>query len=140
MLRYRPEVACISVGTNDAKLGADRQSGFRRSVRDLLHALRGEGIVPVLQTPNLAHLPACDSRSALPTYVEILREEAAAAETPLVDHWAHWAEWHLPAENVLAWLGDGRYQPNHLGHRELARLLLHTLGLFDPHSTACAPP
>lgn len=134
VLRFRPDVVCLAIGTNDAKLAAEGRPGFRRAVREILERVRGDGAVPVVQTPNLVDLQACETRRDLPVYAEILRDEAQRLDAPLVDHWSHWQQLETTPGALTAWLGDGRYQPNHLGHRELARLLLHVLGVLDPES------
>jgi len=136
VLRFRPNVVAVSVGMNDAKEGRKGRDAFRRQLREILDRIRTADAIPLLQTPNAICPSAVSNRADLPAYVDILRDEAARVDLPLIDHWEHWHR--LTDETTRQqWLGDGRIQPGPEGHRELARLLFHELGIFDPASPTC---
>ena len=136
-LRFRPDVVSVSLGMNDSKAGPAGRERFRANLREVLDRLRTAGAVPVLHTPNGVHLPAAENRVDLPAYAAILCEEAARMDLPVIDHFAHWQRLHAEPGAVLDWLGDGRIQPNHAGHRAIARLTFHHFGIFDLRSPTC---
>jgi lysophospholipase L1-like esterase len=136
-LRFRPDVVSLCVGMNDAKAGKSGRSAFRRDLRDLLDRTRTIGAVPVLHSPNAIDPQSVFNRADLPGYVQILREEAERFDVPLIDHYRHWKHLALPGDGWRGWLADGRIQPDGSGHRELARLLFHVFGIFDPRSPTC---
>jgi lysophospholipase L1-like esterase len=137
VLRFRADVVSVSLGMSDAKAGPAGRAAFRQHLRNVLDEIRMAGGVPLLHTPNAVYSPAVANRGDLPAYVEILREEAARVDLPLIDHWAHWGRLLPEPAQRLKWLADGRFQPGISGHRELAKLLFHELGLFDPASQTC---
>jgi len=140
VLRFRPEVVSLLPGMNDCLAGVRGRESFRRNLRELIARIREAGALPVLQTPNLIYTPNATARCDLPTYVQIIREEAAQLETPLVDHWHDWCQANSELGGVLRWLQDQSIHPNQFGHRAMAQSLFRALGLFDPHSLSCTMP
>jgi acyl-CoA thioesterase I len=140
VLRFRPEVVGLLLGMNDCLAGVRGREPFRRNLRELVGRIRQAGAFPVLQTPNLIYTPNATSRCDLPAYVQIIREESAQLETPLIDHWHDWCQTHPELGAVLRWLQDESIHPNLLGHRAMAQSLFRALGLFDSHSLTCTLP
>lgn len=138
VLRFRPDVALIMVGTNDALSGREGCAEFRRNLAEIVGRLREEDVIPVLQTPNFVHLANCPARASLPAYVDAIRDVAEQSETPLIDHWSDWQARKSDPESLLGWLQDQSIHPNYLGHREMARLICQALGIFDPSSITCS--
>jgi acyl-CoA thioesterase I len=138
VLRFRPDVALVLIGMNDALAGPVGRADFRSQLYELAGRVREAGTTLVLQTPNAVYAANCQSRGDLPAYVDIVREVADQAQVPLIDHWRHWETRKPTAEARLAWLQDESLHPNYLGHREMTRLICQTFGIFDPSSLTCS--
>jgi acyl-CoA thioesterase I len=124
--RFQPDVVSLAFGTADSLAGPDGRAAFEADLRALVATLVDVGIVTVLNTP---HRPARQRAAAvadLPAYVRITRSLADELGVPLVDHWAHWRD----PRSVRLLAADGLH-PNAMGHRELARLLEHELGVAE---------
>ena len=93
--------------------------------------------IPVLQTPNTVFEPNARRWHDLPAYVEIIREVARETTSALVDHWQHWQAKKPDPTRLLEWLQDQSIHPNVYGHREMARHLCGTFGIYDPASLTC---
>lgn len=137
VLRFHPDVALVLIGMNDSLAGPDGRATFRRNLVEILGRLRGAGTIPVVQTPNRVFEPNCKSRIDLPAYVDIIRDVACSDDVPLIDHWEHWNRRKPEPEGLLGWLQDESIHPNFLGHREMARLICRSFGVFDPSSITC---
>lgn len=138
VLRFRPEVAFLLIGMNDATSGPDGRTLFRKNLREIVGRVRESGSIPVLQTPNMVFFANSRTRADLPAYVDVIREIASRTETPLIDHWQHWQSSKPQAEQILPWLQDQSIHPNVYGHREMVKLVCRTLGVFDPSSFTCS--
>lgn len=130
--QFSPDVVFVMVGTNDC--AASRDLGldeFKENLRALLGRIDG---LAVLQT-CCPILPNCDpSREPRhPAFMDALREVAATAERPLVDHHRHWLE---NADKHFYWMSDAIH-PNAEGHRAMARQLFKSLDIFDPAAVTC---
>lgn len=138
--RFEPDVVFVTMGLHDSIAGARGALEFRRHLAEVVDELEADGAIVVLNTPNPV-LPQEDERFAhLPQYVEQIRSISDELQIPLVDHWAHW-ERVCPGDAALAqWLGRDGIHPNGQGHRQMARLVLHRLGLFDRQSPTCHVP
>lgn len=136
--RFRPDVVLILIGMNDALDGPEGRAGFRENLAEIAGRLREENVIPILQTPNLVYEANCQSRRDLPAYVDVIQDVADRLEIPLIDHWRHWQARKADADGLLGWLQDQSIHPNYLGHREMARLICQSLGVFDPSSMTCS--
>ncbi|NUR89439.1 MAG: SGNH/GDSL hydrolase family protein [Nonomuraea sp.] len=113
VLRHRPDVTVIGVGTNDAK--DTTVAGFLAVMVPLIERVRQAGSRVALQTPVPGPI------DALPAYAEAIRALAAEQGAALVDHHARWQ----PVEP--RWYGDPTH-PNAEGHRVMAETLIDALG------------
>jgi lysophospholipase L1-like esterase len=138
LLRFRPDVALVMIGMNDALAGADGRDEFRSNLAEIVGRLREADVIPVLQTPNFVYEPNCPTRRDLPAYIDVIRSVADQSEVPLIDHWQHWQARRPDAAGLLAWLQDQSIHPNYLGHREMASLICQAFGVFDPSSMTCS--
>lgn len=138
VLRFRPDVALVMIGMNDALAGPAGRTEFRRNLTEIVGRLRETDIIPILQTPNWVYQANCQSRHDLPAYIDLIRDVAARVEAPLIDHWQHWQTRKSDPESLLTWLQDQCIHPNYLGHREMARLICQAFGVFDPSSMTCS--
>jgi lysophospholipase L1-like esterase len=136
-LRFLPDVVLVMIGMNDAVVGPDGRQAFRENLLEIVGRIREAGSIPVVQTPNTVYRPNSLFWVDLPAYVEIIREVAHETQSPLVDHWRHWEKAKADPAQLLAWLQDQSIHPNGYGHRELARHLCRTLGIYDPASLMC---
>jgi lysophospholipase L1-like esterase len=129
-LRFRPHVASVAVGMNDAVDGEAGRSSFCRCLAAVVGRLQQSGAVVVVHTPTTTGPGALTPRPDLPAYADVCRDVAARSGALLVDHHAHWSE-RSGHEAPAAWLDDPIH-PNGRGQWEMARLTLRTLGLDDP--------
>jgi lysophospholipase L1-like esterase len=137
VLRFRPDVALVMIGMNNAVSGIAGRPQFRDNLYEIVGRIREAETIPVLQTPNTIFEPNARRWSDLPAYVDIIREVARETSSALVDHWQHWREAKPDPAQVLDWLQDQSIHPNVYGHRALARHLCRALGIFDPASLTC---
>ncbi len=137
VLRFRPEAVLVLIGMNDAVGGPAGRASFRENLYEIVRQIRQARGIPVLQTPNTVYPPYTCLLRDLPAYVEIIREVAQESQSPLIDHWRHWEQAKPEADQLLGWLQDQSIHPNVYGHREMARLIFRTLGIFDRASLTC---
>ena len=116
VLRHRPDVVVIGIGTNDAK--DTSVEDFLVRLGSIIDRVRGVGSHVALQTPVPGPV------EAIPAFVEAVRRLAVESGAALVDHNATWQ----PAEP--RWYGDPTH-PNAEGHRVMARTLINALGVPD---------
>jgi len=82
-----PAFAVVQYGTNDMHLGTTSLSaiyGFGSNLLDLIDALLGRGVVPVLITIP-PRLDSADADAWVPTYNAVIRGIAQGRQIPLVD-------------------------------------------------------
>jgi lysophospholipase L1-like esterase len=133
--QFRPAAVFIMVGTNDASVKRDiSPEKYRDGLVTLVRRIRGDGAVPVLQTPNPVLIEKATGRERIGEYVDVIRAVTATEGTILVDHWTYWTE-RAKADilEVHKWMND-ELHPNGRGHDEMAKLLFKTIGIFDPAS------
>jgi len=135
--RFRPEVAVVLIGMNDACRGPSGRADFRKNLFEVVGRIRESGAIPVLQTPNTVYEPHSSLVSDILAYVEIIREVADQSWSPLIDHWQHWQEAKPEPAQLISWLQDQSIHPNVYGHREMARLICLRMGIFDRSSLTC---
>lgn len=127
-LRFRPDIACIMLGTNDATAGPDGVPAFEEHYVALVERIRAEtGALVLLQTPNPIDLPNAQTRAALPCYVDAIHRVAARTTAPLCDHYAAWQAYHARTSGLFYLLNDPLH-PNADGHLLFANTLLDYLG------------
>jgi acyl-CoA thioesterase I len=130
-LRYEPHAMSIAVGTNDCYLGADAVAAFTAAYKRVIARIRAESDAAVIIHTPPPVLPLDELRSPhLPAYVQAVRDVAASTGAILVDHHAHWTAAAVERGALAYWLSDAIH-PNECGHRAMAHLLLHTLGIAD---------
>ncbi len=136
IFQFKPDVVSLKIGMNDCRAGADGLGYFRDSIEALAEKVRNSGAILLLNTPNLISFPNDKTRTALPMYVEAIRELADKHKLPLVDHYAYW-EKEAAGSKLQMWLNDGSIHPNAFGHLALARKIFIDLGIFDANSNVC---
>jgi len=127
--RFRPHVLGISLGTNDARAGADGVAEFRTALNAIVLRGQADGAAVHLHTPVLMTADGYLTRPHFARYADAVREVAAATSAPLVDHQQHWRQRFGDSEPT-AWMDD-HIHPNAAGHLAMARLTLTTLGLGE---------
>lgn len=130
--RFAPDVVIAMFGTNDAAEGPDGIRGYRYRVDQIVQRSRDIGATAILQTPP--PVQAGDSRepAVVAAYAEAVREVARELGVLVVDHHRHWTEAGDDG-GPSDWFADPLH-PSAVGHVELARMLLRTLGIDDPAS------
>ena len=140
--QFQPDVVFIMIGVNDCTM---EDSGarvplkeFRENLLRLAEKLQKIQAIPVFQTSGLI-LPneAPERAPYLESYMAAVRDVAAAADAPLIDHNAHWRKMckKQPAR-FHYWLSDALH-PNDMGHRVFAHCIFENLGIFDAKSPVC---
>lgn len=127
-LRFRPDVVCLMLGTNDAGNGTDGVAAFERGYQAIIARIQAEsGARVLLQTPNPLDWPHAQSRASLPDYVAAIRRLAAALALPLCDHYAAWED-YAARIGACHYLLNDPLHPNADGHLFMANTLLTCLG------------
>lgn len=105
---------------------------FAATLDGIVDRVLAKGATVVLHTPNrvLGTDPA--RRSALPPFVDAVREIAARHPVVLVDHHEAWRRADESGD-IEYWISHGCH-PNAFGHRMLVRTLLEALGISDASS------
>ena len=137
ILRHKPDVVSIMLGTNDCTLGPVGQALFKKNLTNLVNKVMGAGAIPVLNTPNTVYLKNAETRGDLPAYAQVVRDVAQATKAVLVDHYNFWETSQPDQEQLLAWLDDEQLHPGPIGHRALARQLFTVLDIFADDSPVC---
>ncbi len=130
VLRFRPHVASVAVGMNDAVEGSSCRDSFAGSLAAIVERLQESGAVVLVHTPTTTGPGAERPRPDLPAYADACRDVAARSGALLVDHHAHWVE-RFGGRAPTPWLDDPIH-PGARGQWEMARLTLERLGLDDP--------
>jgi lysophospholipase L1-like esterase len=134
VLRHRPDVVFLLIGSNDSRRGEAWLPRFRDWLETLVARLRAAGAMVILQTAN--H-PASNRPPALlhndTLYMAEVRATAARLGVPLIDHWALWQAYHADPDTKVTWMGDTLH-PNSRGHLRMALDIFRILGLYDPAS------
>jgi len=133
VLQFTPHVMSLMVGMNDAQLGAGYVKEFGEKYRLILDAAKVSAAVFILHTPNPV-IPGKDGarEPVLPAIAEEIRTIASEYGAVLVDHFSGWRKaWEETPLRMYSWMSDAIH-PNECGHRAFARLLLQTLGMWDP--------
>ena len=125
-----PDVVSLMIGMNDSIGGNQKEPAFAANLAELVRRIHALGAIPILHTTNTTLYDR--DRVDLPQYNAIIRSVAASNHVILIDNWNDWQQRRTPA-NLAQWLGNPIH-PNGLGHIQIARQLLQTLGIFDPAS------
>lgn len=138
--QFKPDLVSVMFGINDCQENKITPEVFADNIELIIHRIRKDGAIPVLQTPNaideegLKNIKT-NSRKKLPDYVEIIRRVAKNKEVILVDNWQYWESKGLDV--YRKWLDDPLH-PNDRGHIEIARLIFKTFSIFDPDAFTCS--
>ncbi|MEW6754049.1 MAG: SGNH/GDSL hydrolase family protein [Candidatus Latescibacterota bacterium] len=134
MGHLRPHAVLIMIGMNDCSAQRIEPARFRANLQQLTQSIRQLPAVPVLQT-TCPILPGQSPERTpyFPTYMDLVRDVAAAGDLPLVDHERFWRG---RAASHYYWMSDP-FHPNECGHRAFALLLYHALGIWAPDSQVC---
>ena len=136
VLRFKPDIVFLMIGTNDSTFGGDGIETFRSNIAVFIESVRQAGAIPVINTPNPILTEYSPNRDDLPHYIEVLREMAQINNVVLIDHYQHWTTSKPDINSMMMWLNDSLH-PNEYGHREFARLIFKTLDIFD-NSPTCS--
>lgn len=130
VLRFRPHVASVAVGMNDAAAGCEGLQAFADDLTAVVQHVRDSGAAVLVHTPTTTGPGAERPRPELAAYAQVCRDVAARHGALLVDHHAHWTD-RFAGGAPTPWLDDPIH-PGGRGQWEMARLTLQRLGLDDP--------
>jgi lysophospholipase L1-like esterase len=128
-LRFRPHVASVALGMNDAVDGPAGRDAFAADLSAVVQRLGDAGAAVVVHTPTTTGPGAERPRPDLPAYAQVCRDVARQHGALLVDHHAHWTD-AFAGRPPTPWLDDPIH-PGARGQWEMARLTLQRLGLDD---------
>ncbi|MBQ7650460.1 MAG: SGNH/GDSL hydrolase family protein [Victivallales bacterium] len=145
---HQPNVVLLLIGCNDiAHENCGGPEKFRERLTELVHRIRQDGAIPVLQTYNTIQLvenPTSDylkgyvkRYNEFPLYNNIIREVAESEDTILVDHRKLWEEKTSDPKVLDHWLGE-TIHPGAYGHLQMAILIFKELGIYSENSRCCA--
>jgi lysophospholipase L1-like esterase len=135
ILRFKPNVIFLMIGTNDCALGRAGCEIFEQNLCELLEIVRSHGCFCVLNTPNAICLDGYSgSYSHLPEYVEIIRKVARSSDIMLIDHFEYWNQTKATKDELMSWLDDSIH-PNVYGHRAIAKLIFQALCIENDKPT-----
>lgn len=119
------DVVFIGFGTNDSCLDGMTPEIFRENIIYAIHTLRENGIIPILQTPNVN-----SRQEPLKPYIEQMRIISEEENVLLIDVNKLW---EACGESVPFMNNDGLH-PNAAGHVFWCRFLLKSLGMYSENS------
>lgn len=129
--RFKPDVVFLMIGMNDCS----SESGisltqFSDNLNKLASLAQLQGAALILQT-TCPLLPDTNAQRnpQFENYMQAIRDTAVRLNLPLVDHAAHWHASGI--DKRIAWLANA-FHPNAQGHAVFAKLLMTTLGIYDP--------
>ncbi len=132
--RFAPDVVIAMFGTNDSAEGHDGVRGFRFRIDQIVQRSRDLVALPILQTPPPVQSAEARDPEVVAAYADAVRQVARDLGVLLVDHHRHWTKaGEAGGEGIAEWFSDP-FHPNAVGHLELARTLMRTLGIDDPAS------
>lgn len=139
--RHQPTVVSIMLGLNDSVGGAEALEHFRVNLHQLIEAIRETHARPLLHTPHHIDLNSNLAPIDVRHFVRVIRDTSRQYEVPCIDHWEHWKQQAPEFSNRRSarWLADDGIHPSSAGQRELARLTMMRLGIFDHKSQVCIP-
>jgi acyl-CoA thioesterase-1 len=134
ILARKPRLVTIMYGTNDSYVDKGKKDSrlslddFRRNIKEIVTALKKNGIEPILMTeprwaPDTSDGIGENPNGRLEPYMAACRAIAAEEKIALVDHYKHWTEAEKKGVKLRDWTTDG-YHPNPRGHKEMADLML----------------
>ncbi|OHB55061.1 MAG: hypothetical protein A2Y12_10460 [Planctomycetes bacterium GWF2_42_9] len=136
VLRFKPDVVFLMIGTNDSTFGRDGIDTFRANISVFIESVRQTSAIPVINTPNPILTDYLPNRKDMSLYIAVLREMAQVNDVVLIDHYQHWQTAKPNINSMMIWLNDSLH-PNEYGHREIARLIFKNLDIFD-NSPTCS--
>jgi len=136
-LRFNPDITSIMIGLNDASQGAGGAAAFASNLRQTIDRLGEGGGLVVLHTPHRISRKRHMELQGIGEYVKVIRNIANDLKIPCIDHWAHWEQMCQTRNQLKKWLSSDALHPGVEGHREIARLTFHEMGIFDSRSPTC---
>jgi acyl-CoA thioesterase-1 len=131
VLRFKPDVVFLMIGTNDCTSGEDGYEKFELNLNKLVKTVQSHGSYCILNTPNAICLDSYSGRfSHLPEYVAILRKAAQSADIMLIDHFGYWNQVKATKDELMSWLDDSVH-PNVYGHRAIANRIFEYFAIND---------
>lgn len=131
VISHSPHVVTIMYGTNDGYIDPGKSASrlpldrYEANLREMIARLTAANVHPVLMTAPMfgeQHRKnglGEDPNVRLAPYAEACRRVASDTNTPLVDHFAHWAAVQARKARLQDWTTDGCH-PNPAGHAEMA--------------------
>lgn len=143
--RYQPQVVIILIGCND--IVTTPIPTVKSNITQFVQRLRGDGIIPVLQTYNtIKFIENPDSdyirrimirHGKFDEFNDVLRQIAAEQDVILVDNYKRW-KFYTAEPSIMNFWTDDPLHPSARGHLEIANEILRTFGIYDTASKCCS--
>jgi lysophospholipase L1-like esterase len=131
VLRFKPDVVFLMIGTNDSTLGENGKNIFEINLTTLIKKIRSSGCFCILNTPNAICLDGYSNAfSMLPDYVQIIRRVAEVQDVMVIDHFVYWNQIKTTKDELMSWLDDSIH-PNMYGHHVIANSIFKYLAIND---------
>lgn len=127
----KADVAFLGFGMNDCTAQEMTAELFRANLLHAISALRGQGTLPILQTPNTSN-----RQKFLLPYLQVVRDIAEEQNVLLVDNNQYWSDHKGSLKKMMS----DTIHPNGAGHLTWARFLLRSLGMMKEESRLAALP
>ena len=152
---YKPDIAYINIGKNDAnkflsKEGSFYYSGttvpaigklnpnlqyFKKKVEQFIDEARADGALVILGAPNSMKMSYGEAIQRIfyeEYFAPVIREIASEKQVLLVDYLTHFVNNRVYADSF--WFTDDGIHCNQLGYLEHARTFFTDLGMYDSES------
>ena len=138
VISQKPHLVTIMYGTNDGWVDNGKTESrlslekYEANLREIVAKLKAASIQPVLMTEpmfgekNPKNGAGEDGNLRLAQYVDLCRKVARDTQTPLVDHFGHWAFMQKRGQVLQDWTTDGCH-PNPTGQEILAERVTQVL-------------
>lgn len=138
VISQKPHLVTIMYGTNDGWVDNGKTESrlslekYEANLREIVARLKAADIQPVLMTEpmfgekNPKNGAGEDGNLRLAQYVDLCRKVARETQTPLVDHFGHWAFMKKRGQVLQDWTTDGCH-PNPTGQEILAERITQVL-------------
>ncbi|MBQ9663127.1 MAG: hypothetical protein IJV40_08275 [Oscillospiraceae bacterium] len=140
VLDKKPDFCCVMFGTNDvtdSRKGAQALEEYKQNLRQIVGALRDEGIEVALMTPGMLcshgvkgfkgfwwfvhkYYESLQKGGKMDAYAQGVRDVAKDLDVPLADVYAEWKQREADGVDTTALLSNGMNHPTPEMHRLFA--------------------
>ena len=136
VLRFKPDIVFLMIGTNDCTGGEVKTSIFRKNLTEIIKTIRRNNAILILNTPTPISSSCDPKRSSLPAYIQVIRDLSKEHNVVLIDQWLYWGKQYPNEDSKMSLLADAIH-PNQFGHRMIANTIFKSLNIYDSNSPTC---